>query len=513
LLGIVYPGTIKWYFAPSIKQAAEIAQQVFAEIQAQYPGLCAHWYVSSMAQEKFELRTIFGSVVSISAITGGTACGVLAEEVAQEADKGEPFDFDKYTGSILPAVRAERKIKRELDDFFPQFQKLYITSAGRRQNPGFEYRRDIFADMMKGKSAFVIDIPAEVAVLSHIRSIVWYNDLKRKLTPELWLREMMSVWTGVSENPLIRDAALSESRNLMVMEDRHCGDPKAIYIVSYDVSYSVAKGNAMCATAVLKCEEQGLTKDTWFKRDRYLKSFVYVCDNPPPVDNILQARQLKSTWFRYCLEQGEATYISIDANQYGKAVLEALHTDLNDGLPPLCCVDHDLQDMELDGALPVIFPIRATPGMNGVNDPDGVMIQYMEVEFEQRNIRLLTSNLNEGICAYKKFHRIKDDGCDASIALPYIKAREACGQIANLKKKVSGAGMSEVRISTTINRDMWSAMKYGGRAAQKLETKRLKALARKANPWAQEFKETALNTAIPQNYTPRISGRAGGNKV
>lgn len=507
VMGVLYPGIKMQYYGPTLRQTAEIASSTYQAIAKNYPGLCSFWEVVSDATERFELRTKYGSTFSITNMRGQNCHSVLAEETAQE-ETGQAFDHEKFRSVVLPSVRLKRMVNKEPDPVFPNFQKLYITSAGRQQNESFSYREQIVKCMEEGKSAFAIDYPSEIAVLSGIRDISWRNDLKRKLTPEEWMREMDSIWTGTAENPVVRDAVLTESKNLMVMENRHCGDPNVIYIVGNDVSYIDGANNAKCATVVLKCE----TQQEPYKRSHYLKSFVYMTDNPPPRETMMQAKQLKERWRRFCLESGGETYIAIDAASYGRAVLEDLHKDLNDGLPPLCCINHDLPELELDGALPVIYPIRATGGFGGTHDPDSEMLKYAELQFEQSNVRLLSTNIYEGVAAYKRLHRIKDDELDATIAIPYLKTKEFCGQVANLKKKVSGIGMREVRISNSIQRDMWSAAKYALRLAQILEYKNLLDSIRRASPWEEEFKQVGNRGNLLIHTKARVLGWAGGNR-
>jgi len=496
LYGVLFPGTIRRYFGPTNKQSASIAANLYKELQIQYPGLCEHWSVISDSKENFEIATKYGSVFSIAANPrGDNMHGAVAEEAAQQ--DGVPFDHERFRSSVLPAVRLKRMVNREEDFTCPQFQKLVITSAGTQQNQAFEYRQTAFSDMVKGRQAFCVDYPAEVSVLSGIRSYNWYEDLKRQLTPEEWLREMCSIYTGTVENPVVRDSVLSESRSLALMETRHCGDKDVLYIIGNDVSYIDSSSNAKCATAVLKLEDQG--------KDKYLKSLVYVMDEPPPRESLLQAKRLKERWKRFCME-GCPAFIAIDSAAYGKAVLEDLHKDLGDGLPPLCCLNHELEEMELSGALPVIYPIRATPGFTGKHDPDSEMLRYAEMEFEQSNIRLLTNNIHQGIKAYKMAHRIKDDSLDSTISTPYLKTRDMCGQIANLKKKTSGSNIQEIRISKSIQRDMWSALKYALRLAQVLEKQNLIDSIKRPNPW-----EDLFHARKKQEIRPRVLGRAGGN--
>lgn len=488
--GTLYPGVKQPYFGPTLKQTASIISAIHRQVAKNYPLLMDGWEVQYDAGERFAVHTKaskkeYQSQIDVDMMRGTSAHGVFAEEVAQQ-ESGEAFDHEKFRAAVLPAVRLQRMVDGRLDPMFPHCQKTYVTSAGRQQNESFDYRNNTLKDMAEGKSAFCMDVPGDVAVLNNIRTLDWYNDMKRKLTPEEWLREMCARWTGACENPVVRDAVLTESKTVMEMENRHCGDPNATYIVSYDVSYADGSRNAKCATVVLKCEFQTEAH----KRDRYLKSFVYCLDEDPK-ESMIQAKRLKQRWYKFCLSNGQPTYLAIDARSYGQAVLEDLHKDLGDGLPPLCCVNHERRDIELESALPVIYPINATGGYSigyrDDHDNDSDMLRYAEVEWEQRNVRMLTSNINDGVQAYKRKHRIKDDLNDPVIALPYLKSREMAGQIGNLRKKVSGSGFKEERISRAINRDMWSAAKYALRIAQRLEYKNLVGSIRRASAWQKVF--------------------------
>ena len=324
------------------------------------------------------------------------------------------------------------------------------------------------------------------------------------------MREIESLWTGSSENPIVRDSVLAESATHMIMENRHCGDPECFYIIGYDVSYAEGANNAKCATAVLKCEMQSDNKD------HYLKTLVYVLDNPPPREGVLQAKQLKQRWFHYCIEKGRPAYLAIDANQYGRSVVEDLHKDLGDGLPPLCCINHDMREIESPDAVPVIYPIRATSGVGGSHDSDGEMIKYAELEFEHRNVRMLVYNLYDGIKAYELMHRIKDDSIDAAIAIPYIKTRELRSQIANLQKRATGYNIKEERISRSIQRDMWSALKYALRLAQILEYQDLVEGNRRKSSWGKFYGSQTEKKEIKimqPNIRSRIISRHGGRIV
>lgn len=499
LQGILYPGIIMQYDAPALKQAASIVSPIYREIQLQYPGLCALWNIVSDAQDNFVLQTASGSVFAISSVRGGSYNSIIAEEVAQE-EAGREFDHEELD-ALLPAVRRKRMINGEPDTTFPNFQHLYITSAGRQQNRAYEYRKTALKHMCQGGSSFVADIPSEVSVLSNIRDLKWWRTSIAKLTPEKRMREMDSIWTGTVDNPIVRDLVLTESKKIMVMEDRHIGDPNAIYVIGYDVSYKDGSENAKCATVVVKLERKAEV------RDRFIKSVVYVADMAPK-PYAEQARDLKQFWKRFCLDGGEATYLVIDANTYGGSVVEFLHKEMNDGLPPLCCVDHSCASLELPGAVPCIYPVIATAGRGGSHDPDVEMIQYAELEFENQHVKLLITNPVDGVEAYKRKHHLKDDGNDAYISVPYRKTAELCSQIGNLRKKPSGTGVREERISKHINRDMWSALKYALRWASLLETKYVQFGV--ADVYKQEM-PVAATPPVQQNTRIPFK-RMGGNR-
>lgn len=502
-----WPGTKCAYYGPSFTQTARIGGEIFAEIRKNYPALAECLTVVSHSKDTFEIATEYGSSFAITAFRGVTCHKCVAEEYAQE--NPPPFDVDTYKRVVLPAVRAQYRVNGQYDPTYIPFKQHFITSAGRRQNHSFETRERHFAMMARGeKTAIVLDVPFDVILLMGMRPVAWAESLKNELTPDEWAREMESRYTGADQNPVVRDATLTDSRQLLCMEEHHCckdadntlKPEDVLYILGYDVSYADGAQNAKCACVVLKC-----TKQTFFlKRDKYLKQVVWI-DDWAPLDPRGQAQRLKNLWYRFCHE-GSQTYIAIDAWQYGSAVVQALMTDLEDGLAPLCAIDHTFsRELERDGAIPIIYPIKAGGGYS--TDSDSEMLRYAEVQFENRNVQLLTSNYQTGMEAYKRLHRVKDDRNDGLIFRPYQKTQELIGQIQNLKKVPSGAGMSEKRISNKIQRDSWSALKYALRLAQKLELKNL-VKEQKKSAWDEAYKHQTN-----RNYGAAIQMRGGQGRI
>lgn len=506
---LFYPGIRVAYFAPSYKQGAKIASQIFKQIRKDYPILADHFKVIADSTDRFEIGTVTtNSDLAVTAFRGNTVAKVVAEETAQEGTYR--FDENDYRAVVLPAIRQQYMVKGRKDPVYISFKQHTITSAGRRQNFAYETRCRHYVMMMRGESAFVMDVPFDVPILCQMRPVSWAESMKTELTPDEWAREMESRYTGGEQNSLIPESTLSESRCLTAMEEHHCckdynnkmNPEDVFYIIGYDVSYADGAMNAKCAVSVIKC-----TKQTDFiKRDKYLKQVVWVNDYAPKTA-IEQARQLKQIWYRYCME-GHYAYIAIDAWQYGSSVLEALMTDLDDGLSPLCTMNHTLYtERELEGSLAIIYPIRA--GGIGTTDPDSEMVRYAEIQFDNHNVELLTSSFQEGIDAYKTIHRIKDDKYDYAIYVPYKKTNELVGQIQNLKKIITPSGIGERRISNKIQRDSWSALKYALRLAQIMERKYLLKKPNKSD-WddiLKQYDNGSWNAGVPNR--DMASARAG----
>ena len=516
--GQMWPSETTAVVGPSLKQTAKIAGEIHGQIENNYPALTALYSIEAYSNDKFIVSTQYGTRLSIDNKRGVTVHRAAAEETAQE--ERPPFDADNYKEVVIPAVRGEYKVNGRRSPAYIYFKQQSITSAGRRQQYAYETRHTHRYMMMRGERAFIIDVPYDVILLNQMRPVAWAENIRHELTPAQWMREMESVYSGSDKNPIIRDEILSESRNLLMMEEHHCCKDRdnklkaedVIYIVAYDVSYRDAKANAKCACAVVKCTKQ----DDYYHRDKYLKQLVWLEDwspaeTPTP---IAQAQRLRRVWDRFCFE-GSQSYIVLDAWQYGDSVLTSLMGQPVGGGRPLCCYKHTYySELELEGAIPVIYPIKA--GGTGTTDPDSDMILNAELQFEHGNVHLLTGNMNDGVEAYKKFHRIKDDSMNYKIAAPYKKTNELIGQIQNLREEPSGAGIRERRISVRIQRDSWSALKYALRFAQILERVNLQKKPNRSD-WSKlldKFKGVPLASGMGASKGGgRISvGRHGGRK-
>lgn len=493
--GILWPGCVMRYCAPNLKQAAALATQAFHQIEKDYPILAQHWQLRHDSQDSFLIATAYGSEFGMYSPRGDNNGETIAEEIGQEGN--DPFDMRRYEEDVLPACRMVRMVNGVPDPYCIQQQHIHISNACRKQNPAYyKHRAACLKEMQTGEAyeGYVMDLSWKSALLCNIRNIAYVKDQRSRLTEAAWKREMCGLYTGDSENPLIADETLSASRRNPLAELKHSGKPDALYIISHDVSYVDDSKNAKCADVVLK-----LTHFTDLeRRDKYRKQVVFVDNYAPPKTDYLQAQRVRALWERFCMDGGETTYLVVDAQAYGTGVVEELMKPTEDGRPPLCCINHmAFQSIEQPGALPVIYPMKATA--RGGTDADADMISYAQLAFEQEDVELLVPNVVDGVEAYKQSHGIKDARYDAQIAMPYRQCELLCQQISNLQTEVSGLSLKEKRKSKAIQRDIWSALKYALRMAQRLETGMKTEKYRARSTWAEKIEEVKRRGAI--HYT------------
>lgn len=493
--GLFFPGEIMRYSAPNQKQAASLAAQAFAQIKKDYPLIAEVWKEKNNRGDLFRITTDYGSEFTMYAPRGDNCSQTIAEEIGQEGE--DAFDMDKYEKDILPTCRIVRKVNQKNDTVHINLKHTHISNACSKINRAYSVHRNSALKEMKYGApfgSFVCDMSWVVALIGNLRDISYIEDMKNKLTQANWQREMCALYAGTSESPLITEETLMKARTLDLMEDRHCGDLETIYIVSHDVSYEEGTKNAECADVVLK-----LTKyKVMAKRDKFKKEVVYVDSYPPPKTAYLQAKKVRDLWRKYCNNEAEATYLVIDAHAYGREIVEELMKPTTDGSAPLCCYNHlRYAEIEQPRALPIIYPLKA--GGKGFADDDSAMVQYAQLEFEQGNVHLLTSNLLDGLERYKEKYFIKDESANGAVLLPYKKTDKLCQQIMNLKAVVKGASFKEERKTRVVQRDIWSALKYALRFAQLLEDGLKKERYKAQSTWKDAIEKFSASGAMPNS--------------
>lgn len=481
--GLWFPGIFVRYVGPTQKQSAEIASKAFKTVCTNFPPMSAWWDRKNDREAMFRITTPYGSEFSMYAPRGDNCNATVAEEMGAEGE--DAFDMQKYESDIAPTRRQTRCVNRVPDRTYVQLKSHHIGNACSKTNKAFmTYRAGALHDMIYGDryDGFVLDIPWQVSLLCGIRDIAYFKQQRKEMTPENWLREFCAIYTGSGDSPMVADMTLARSHRLMVVETEAKADANAIYLVCHDVSAIDSATNAKCADIVFK-----LTRYTdEDRKDIYRKQVVFLDTYAPPATNSQQGRKLKALWRKYCTEKALA-FIVIDANGNGDAVLQELIKNTADGMP-ICTIEHTQhKEIEQPGAREVIYPLKA--GGRGSRDPDTEMVSNAQAEFAHFNVELPTIKVLDGVDAYKKKNGIKDNFADIEIARPYQQSEILSQQIANLQV----IGGKEKRKSKHIQRDLWSALKYGLWFAKILENKLQFEIYGAKSDWAEEIERYKKN--------------------
>ena len=446
---IMYPRTRLFCCAPGKEQAAKITADCLNDIFEFYPLLRNE--VKTFVENKDYTKLIFynGSkydVVQMRDTTrGGRRFGGAIEEIVDKK-----FDGDILNSVVIPLMANDRTAMcNKIDPNEIHKCEIYLTTAGTQQQFGYQKLREVYQDMIDGKSAFCLGNSYELPCLHGQLDIDFIEELRESPTYSImdFMREYQSIWTGSSSGSLVSDEKLKKSRVVGVAEWEHCGDNKVEYCLAYDVSRNEGDENALSCLVVIKLTP----KDN----GDYVKEVV----------NIFSMEGQHDTWQAKFLKQKvkefKARILVVDANGLGSGVVDQLILDLNDGNPPYKVVNDDKgiwTKYESDNGIPMVFALKAQNKDTRNSD----MINHFMQVFNKLNVGLLKSK-HEGIKDLEKKlkRRIKESEELANAEIPYILTDNLCEEIMNLTYKQAGTETKIERVSRSIPKDKFSALMYG----------------------------------------------------
>jgi hypothetical protein len=446
---IMYPRTRLFCCAPGKEQAAKITADCLNDIFEFYPLLRNE--VKTFVENKDYTKLIFynGSKYDVvqmrDSTRGGRRFGGAIEEIVDKK-----FDGDILNSVVIPLMANDRTAMcNKIDPNEIHKCEIYLTTAGTQQQFGYQKLREVYQDMIDGKSAFCLGNSYELPCLHGQLDIDFIEELRESPTYSImdFMREYQSIWTGSSSGSLVSDEKLKKSRVVGVAEWEHCGDNKVEYCLAYDVSRNEGDENALSCLVVIKLTP----KDN----GDYVKEVV----------NIFSMEGQHDTWQAKFLKQKvkefKARILVVDANGLGSGVVDQLILDLNDGNPPYKVVNDDKgiwTKYESDNGIPMVFALKAQNKDTRNSD----MINHFMQVFNKLNVGLLKSK-HEGIKELEKKlkRRIKESEELANAEIPYILTDNLCEEIMNLTYKQAGAETKIERVSRAIPKDKFSALLYG----------------------------------------------------
>jgi len=447
---IMYPRTKLFCCAPGKEQAAKITADCLNDIFEFYPLLRNE--VKTFVENKDYTKLIFynGSkydVVQMRDTTrGGRRFGGAIEEIVDKK-----FDGDILNSVVIPLMANDRTAMcNKIDPNEIHKCEIYLTTAGTQQQFGYQKLKEVYQDMIDGKSAFCLGNSYELPCLHGQLDIDFIEELRESPTYSImdFMREYQSIWTGSSSGSLVSDEKLNKCRTLSIAEWEHCGDTKVQYVLAYDVSRSTGKENALCALVVIKLTPRG--------DGIYHKQIVNIFSSEGQHDT-WQAKFLKEKVREY-----KASILVIDANGIGSGVVDQLVLDLNDGNPPYKVVndiDNQWTKYETQDAIPMVYALKSQRKETKNSD----MINNIMKVFNKLDVELLKTP-NEGLKELEKKNKkkFKDDSEEIALAeIPYILTNNLCDEIMNLLYKQRGNDSEVEQISRSIPKDKFSALMYG----------------------------------------------------
>lgn len=444
---IMFPRTRLFCCAPGKEQAAKITADCLNDIFDFWPQLRNE--VKTFIENKDYTKLIFynGSrydVVQMRDSTrGGRRFGGAIEEIVDKK-----FDGDMLNSVVIPLMANDRTATcGKIDPNEIHKCEIYLTTAGTQQQFAYHKLQEVYKDMIDGKSAFCLGNSYELPCMYGQLDIDFIEELRESPTYSImdFMREYESIWTGSSSDSLVSDEKLKKCRTVGIAEWEHCGDENIQYILSYDVARNEGDANALSCLIVIKLTPKG--------NGDFLKEIVNVFSMEGE-HSLLQAKFLKSQ-----VKLFKPTILSVDANGLGVSVVDQLVLDLDDGNPPYAVLNDDRYDKyKLPNSIPILYALKS----QNKETRDSDMINHIMQVFNKLDVNLLKTP-HEGIKELEKKlkHKIKDSEEYSNLEIPYLLTNVLCEEILNIKYKQRGNETTEERVSRRIQRDKYSALKYG----------------------------------------------------
>ena len=474
LLCIMYPG-IKLFTCARIKeQAAKISQDCINDILEHYQVIRNE--LKQFIENKDYTKIIFhnGSrydVVQMQDSTrGGRRHGGCVEEIGSEK-----FDGDILHSVVIPLMANNRLAKNgKVDPNEIHKREIYITTASKQQQFAYQKLQEVYQEMVRGDSSFVIGNSYELPCMYGQLDIDFVEGLRESPTFALadFMREYQSLYTGSSSDALVSEEKLQKCRTVGIAEFEHCGERGVEYCLAYDVSRNEGDENALSCLVVIKLTP----KDN----GDYVKEVVNIFSREGE-HSTMQAKFLKQK-----VREFKPRILLLDTNGLGVSVTDQLVLDLNDGNPPYAVVnDEEYDKYRQPDSIPILYALKSQNKETRNSD----MINHFMQVFAKMDIGLLKSS-HEGIKdVEKKIRRkLKDSEEISNYEVPYLLTTNLCEEISNLKYKQSGNDTQVERVSRSIPKDKFSALMYGLYWIYLQEKKNKESVKRKKTNWFDYIK-------------------------
>lgn len=440
---IFFPNIKLSLVAPQKDQASQIAQQNIEAIWNFIPLLQKEVKKSQFAKDftrlTFHNNSVLDIVVASQGSRGLRRHGLSFEEICQMEKHREVIGE-----VLLPLLANNRKgadgkvSKHEIHK-----QLMYVTTASSRQSYAWEQLYSVMLDMAREKSAFVIGNDFSLPVMFEQLDPDYIEEVRNdpSMSPLQFAREYMSVWTGSSENSLVQLQDLEKSRVLTEAEfkfTKRKGQDGAMYIISVDVARSEKKGTATTAIAIFKLIPRG--------NGTYIKHLINVHTYKGDMHFSAQ-----SIYIKELVEKFNASMVCIDGNGLGRGLIDYLIKE--DKYRSYSVINDDSYDKyKLPNSLPLVFNVMSNTKQTNASDMHN---NFMTV-ISNHELKLLVTE-----SALKEKAKGDDYERLGERLAPHVETSLFVDEVMNLIYVAEGNRTKVKRVSTSMEKDRYSAVSYG----------------------------------------------------
>lgn len=436
---ILYPNSKVMLTAPQKMMASSIAQANIESIWSFMPILKNE--VKSYKFERDYTKLYFhnGSILDVVA-NSESSRGQRRTSLAVEEIIHEKFNEENFNTVILPIMANERFPACGGKDPYELHKKICIaTTAGQKQSFAYRLLQEYWQDMVEGDSAYIMGASYELATSFGLLSLDYINELKE--SPNFnrisFEREYESKWSGSSKNSLIDLESFRQSRVIKQAEDKAVNDRNIEYVLAYDVARSEGSQNAQSALIVLKLTPRG--------DGTYSKHVVniYTFEGSHFREQALFLKQ-KVNDFR-------ARILVIDGNGLGTGLIDQLVLEIDENPPYEVVNDDRYNKFKTANSIPMIFVIKSQQAGMKDSDMNGLFMRWVG----NGHVKFLESESQA-----KSRYKGKDEKLNEFLR-PFMMTDFLQDEIMNLEYKQSGNNIQVKQVSRAIQKDRFSALKYG----------------------------------------------------
>lgn len=384
--------------------------------------------------------------------------------------------MDTVLKKFLSAPRNPGYLKKDKYKHLQERNKqLYLSSAYFKDSDMYDKAKDYTVGLLDDtKKYFICGLPYQLALKEGLlmRDAIEDEMSESTFSDITWMMEMESLFYGAGEDSLFSYSALTNQRKLydslypldvyrtkdIKIPDVAKGDER---ILSVDVALLASKKHDNDASALIinDCKKAGETN--------YISNITYIETQEGLVTDDLGLLVMR---FYY---QYKCTYIALDANGIGQAILDYLMSDRYDPMynvtyPAInCCNNDDLAERcKVKNAPKVIYAIKANPTSN--ND----MCLTLRSAIQNGIINFLVKDDQADVYIKKNvkgFNRMTVNE-QTQYRLPYAQTSLLIEELAKLEHEEKGRNVV-VKERSGMRKDRYSSLIYNYYVVQQLARK------------------------------------------